>query len=88
MADLETLIAKAIKDADKSWFNENYRSQAQNVLKALRRAGFEVVPRTPSNKAVEETVALMPYGRMRPNDYIQHVYQLMLDHAQKYQDMN
>ena len=32
---LEDIIAKAIKDADKSFFNEDYTKQARSVMSAL-----------------------------------------------------
>ena len=45
--DLRAIIALAIKDADRTWFNEDYGQQAVAVLRALRKAGYEVVPAEP-----------------------------------------
>lgn len=84
MSRIRDLIAFAIKDADRSIFNEDYEKQAQVVIGALRRAGYEIVPREPSPKMVDETVANLPYGRMHQNQLVTALYQLMIDNSLKF----
>jgi predicted CoA-binding protein len=47
MSKLRDTIAQAIRDADKSFFNEDYVKQADNVRGELRKAGYEIVPLKP-----------------------------------------
>ncbi|HYD99133.1 MAG TPA: hypothetical protein VEH84_07100 [Alphaproteobacteria bacterium] len=86
MSKIKTIIAQSIKDADRSWFNENYNAQADSVVNALRKAGYEVVPQQPSDRMVEETIENLPFGRMRPPDLVRELYRLMLAMARKYPD--
>lgn len=84
MAGLEDLIAKAIKDADKSFFNENYSKQAQSVLSALRQAGYEVVPVKPPPLLVEWAKENIPFGRLRPADLISQMYTMMVENVRRF----
>lgn len=77
-ADIRTAIAKAIKQADKSWFNEDYDKQAAAVLSALRREGYALVPTEPGEKAIEAGLEAMQAGRHRPADVLRSLYQAMV----------
>ncbi len=83
MADLTTLIAKAIRDADKSWFNEDYTKQAAAVEAALRAKGWVICPQQAPDKLVEFAVENLPFGRMKPEDLIRELYQLLVTNARK-----
>ncbi len=85
MTDLATLIAKAIRDADKSWFNEDYGKQATAVLTALRAKGFEICPKEASDGLVTHAVENLPFGRMKPDDLIRELYRMLVSNARKFQ---
>ncbi|WP_029010592.1 hypothetical protein [Azospirillum halopraeferens] len=81
---LEDLIAKAIKDADKSFFNEDYTKQARAVLAALKKTGYEVVPSRPPEGLVEWAKENIPFGRLRPADLISQMYTMMVDNVKRF----
>ncbi len=81
---LEDLIAKAIKDADKSFFNENYNKQAKAVVAALKKAGYEVVPNRPPDGLVEWAKENIPFGRLRPADLISQMYSMMVENVKRF----
>ncbi len=81
MTDLTTLIAKTIRDADRSWFNEDYTKQAAAVLNTLRAKGYEIVPREASAELVTYAVDNMPFGRMKPDDLIRELYATIIGAA-------
>ena len=47
------VIAKAIQSVDWTFFNENYNRQAEEVVRALNRSGYAIVPRAPSTDMVD-----------------------------------
>jgi len=77
-------IATAIKDADKSLFNEDYVKQAKSVVNALRKAGYEVVPVHPPDELVTYASENIPFGRLRPTDFIKTMYSTMVANARKF----
>lgn len=83
MADLITLMAKAIRSADNSYFSEDYSKQATAVLKALGSAGYEVVPKQASEKFLEYAQENMPFGRMKPEDFVREFYGLLVANARR-----
>lgn len=84
MADLPTLIAKAIKEADNSIFNEDYSRQALAVLMALRAAGWELCPKEAPEGLVTFATENMPFGRMKPEDLMRELYKLMVNNARRF----
>lgn len=84
MSDLPTLIAKAIRDADKSWFNEDYTKQALAVLTELRTQGWDLCPKEAPEGLVTYAVENLPFGRMKPEDLIRELYKLMVANARKF----
>lgn len=84
MADLTTLIAQAIKDADNSWFNEDYTKQALGVLNELRSQGWDLCPKEPPEALITFAVENLPFGRMKPEDLIKELYKLMINNARKF----
>lgn len=84
MADLTTLIAKAIKDADNSWFNEDYTKQALGVLNELRSQGWDLCPKESPEALITFAVENLPFGRMKPEDLIKELYKLMISNARKF----
>ncbi|QJE72063.1 hypothetical protein HHL28_02145 [Aerophototrophica crusticola] len=81
---IQDTIALAIKNADKSWFNEDYSKQAKAVVEALRKAGFEVVPVKPPDELVTYASENIPMGRLRPTDFIRTMYSTMVANARKF----
>lgn len=81
---LEDLIAKAIKDADKSYFNEDYTKQARSVMTALRKAGYEVAPVKPPAGLVEWAKDNIPFGRLRPTELIVQMYSMMVENVRRF----
>jgi hypothetical protein len=82
--NIEDLIAQAIKDADRSIFNEDYSKQARAVVSAVRKAGYEIVPRKPPDGLVEWAKDNIPFGRLRPSDLISQMYTLMVENVRRY----
>lgn len=76
--EVRTIIAKAIKSADSSWFNEDYSKQAAEVVRELGRAGYAIVPKEPDADLTETGVEALQAGRHRPEDIIKAVYQAMV----------
>lgn len=84
MADLPSLIAQAIKEADNSIFNEDYTKQALGVLTALRAQGWDLCPKEPPEGLITYCVDNMPFGRMKPEDLIRELYKIMIANARKF----
>lgn len=78
------IIAQSIKDADKSFFNEDYMKQAKSVVDGLRKAGLEVVPVKPPDELVTFASENIPFGRLRPTDFIRTMYSVMVANARKF----
>ena len=81
---LEDIIAKAIKDADKSFFNEDYTKQARSVMNALKKAGYQVAPIKPPEGLVEWAKENIPFGRLRPAELITQMYSMMLENVRRF----
>ena len=81
---LSNTIAKAIKDADKSFFNEDYVKQANAVIIALRKAGFEIVPTKASDGLVDFACDNLPFGRLKQQDFIKELYTLLVENSRRY----
>jgi hypothetical protein len=73
------LIAEAIHSADRRYFFEDYSAQADAVLKALRDAGLQIVPREPTEAMMEAGKNSLTYGAQRPGDLLKNLYQAMLN---------
>ena len=84
MPDLGDVIAQAIKEADSSIFNEDYSKQARAVLVALRRNGYEVLPREPKPEALEFILQNLPFGRLKQSDLIRAIYRLVVENARRF----
>ena len=81
---LEEIIAKAIKDADRSIFNENYNKQAKSVMTALKKAGYEVAPIRPPAGLVDWAKDNIPFGRLRPHELITQMYSMMVENVRRF----
>ncbi len=84
MPSIQEIIAQSIKDADKSFFNEDYMKQAKSVVDALRKSGLEVVPVKPPEELVTFASENIPLGRLRPTDFIRTMYSTMVANARKF----
>jgi hypothetical protein len=83
-SEIEDIVADAIRAADNSWFKEDYIAQAERVMRRLRAKGFQMVPRKLSDRAVEKAVETLPYGRLRPADYVRGVFKVLVKASQRY----
>lgn len=84
MPSIQEIIAQSIKDADKSFFNEDYMKQAKSVVDGLRKSGLEVVPVKPPEELVTYASENIPLGRLRPTDFIRTMYSTMVANARKF----
>ena len=76
-------IAGAIKTADKSFFNEDYSKQGAEVISVLRREGFEIIPKQPSEELLEYLVDNMPMGQMKPEQLMKELYTIIAENARR-----
>lgn len=84
MSSILETIALSIKKADRTIFNENYNKQAEAVVAGLRKAGYEVVPIRPPEALVDYAKENIPFGRLRPADFIRAMYSTMVENARKF----
>ena len=61
------VIAKAIQSVDWTFFNENYNRQAEEVVRALNRSGYAIVPRAPSKDMVDAGREAIEIGQHLPS---------------------
>ena len=76
--DIHTIIAKAIRSADRTLFNENYTKQAASVIKAVNKAGWGIVPLEPDDEAVREGAREIEVGQYLPSEVARVVYRAMV----------
>ena len=84
MADIQDIIAMAIKKADTSMFNENYSKQAAAVLQAVQKSGYEIVPIKPPEGFLPFVHDNMPFGRLRPSELVTQLYTLMVTNVRRF----
>lgn len=77
-AKLAETIAHAIREADKRYFFEDYTAQAEAVLRALRKAGFAIIPLEPTPDMLEAGKNSLKYGAQRPADLLRSTLQAMI----------
>ncbi len=85
MSDLQSLIAQAIKAADRSMFNENYDKQAAAVIQAVRKEGYEIVPLEPSQGLIDHINNNLPIDRLRPRELVGALYALIVKNARRFE---
>lgn len=73
------VIARAIQSVDWTFFNENYSRQAEEVVRALNRAGYAIVPRVPSKAMVEAGREAIEVGQHLPSAVAGVVFDAMVD---------
>lgn len=78
MAKIKDIIAKAIKEADTSYFGEDYAKQAASVIKALRQSGYTVVPSEPTEEMIAAGKQAIAFGASKPTDLIKSIYNAVL----------
>lgn len=78
MAHMEDLIAKAIKQADKSYFFEDYNKQAKAVLSVLHKEGYKIVVRNPTEEMQQAGTDIIRKGRVKPSDFVRMIYEAMV----------
>lgn len=78
MSDLKTAVAKAIRDADNSYFSEDYEKQASAALRAVDKAGFVVMPKDAPADIYAKVATMLPSGRIRPEDLVKQIYTITI----------
>lgn len=73
------IIAKAIKQADKSYFFEDYDKQARAVLKKLQEEGWAVTKCEADMDIFKMVADQIATGRMKPEEHVKDVYSRVLD---------
>jgi hypothetical protein len=82
-AKLVETVARAIRAADSSYFNEDYTKQAEAALQAVSKAGFALVPTTPEPEVFHKAADVMRTGRLKPHEHVQNVYETVLSMLQR-----
>ncbi len=80
MAELKTVVAKAIREADNSYFSEDYEKQAAAALKAIEKHGLVLMPKEAPEDIYAKVSNLIPTGRVRPEDLVRSIYNLTVTH--------
>jgi len=78
-APIKSEIAAAIKAADRSFFNENYNKQAEEVIKILRKKGYAIVPIQPDEDSIKDVADNIPSGRMNKYELMRALYAKFLE---------
>jgi hypothetical protein len=76
--DIEAIIARAIKNADTSYFFEDYRKQSRAVVSALKKAGISLVVHPPTEEMLKAGVEAIPSGRVKPETVAERIYSAMV----------
>lgn len=76
MGDVKLAVAKAIREADSSYFSEDYEKQANAALKAIDKEGFVLMPKEAPDDIYAQVSNLIPSGRIRPEDLVKTIYNL------------
>lgn len=83
----EIILAKAIRKADTRYFFENYSKQAIAAIEALEKAGYAIVPKTPTREMYDAAKKAIVYGQRKPGEVVGPIWEAMLDAAPgPYQD--
>ncbi|GIL40429.1 hypothetical protein [Roseiterribacter gracilis] len=80
------IIANAIRDADRSYFFEDYSKQASAVLKVLERRGYVVVPKDPTKPMLKAARDSLVYGVNKSSDIVTPIYKAMIEAAPPIED--
>ncbi|WP_425403089.1 hypothetical protein [Hwanghaeella sp.] len=77
--EVNGVIAKAIQSVDWTFFNENYNRQAEEVVRALNKSGYAIVPRQPSKDMVDAGREAIEIGQHLPSAVAGVVFNAMVD---------
>lgn len=75
---LVNLVAKTIKEADSSYFFEDYTKQAIAVINTISNAGYTLVPKDPSLKMIQAGVNAVMIGKTQPHELAKQIYSAMI----------
>ncbi len=77
-AKLIDAMAIAIRNADSSYFNEDYTKQATAALAALEKAGFAIIKKELPDDTWEKAANAMKTGRIKPAEHVKDVFETVL----------
>ncbi|MGV2432000.1 MAG UNVERIFIED_CONTAM: hypothetical protein LVQ98_00960 [Rickettsiaceae bacterium] len=83
MKDARILIANAIKNADKSYFWENYSKQADAVISALKAKNLAIVPLEPDSHMLKAGIDVLHIGKTKTKDLAEIIYKTMVKESCK-----
>jgi hypothetical protein len=75
------IIASAIRDADRSYFFEDYSKQAGAVLRALERRGYVIVPKEPTKPMLKAARDSLVFGVNKSSDVVTPIFKAMIEAA-------
>ena len=78
MSKLIGILAEAIKKSDTKFFFTNYKKQAESVMTALKKNGYEIVPKDASDAMIDHMLSDLPYGRMEKRQMAKEFYKLSI----------
>ncbi len=78
---LHSEIARAIQNADNSYFFENYSKQAKAVLRTLEQEGYIIIPKDPTEDMIKAGADAILPGKVRPDVLVRHVFSSMMKAA-------
>ena len=81
--NLRNVIAQSIKDADNSYFFEDYTTQAHAVLKAIKASGYRIVPETMEKDEFKTIANSMKMGKMPPEQHVENLYHTFIAYWEK-----
>jgi hypothetical protein len=71
-------IARSIKEADNSYFFEDYTKQANYVLAKLNEFNLHIVPMEANDEMINAGKVVISYGATRPTDLVKNIYNSMV----------
>ncbi|TAE84307.1 MAG: hypothetical protein EAY76_00225 [Alphaproteobacteria bacterium] len=80
---IQKIIAKAIQEADKSYFFEDYSKQANAVMQALKAANLTFMPTQPTERMIQAGIAAIGSGKIRPEDHVRYIFTDMIKEGMK-----
>jgi hypothetical protein len=81
--DIKDIIATAIQQADKSYFFEDYTKQSTAVLKALNKAGYDIIPTKLPEDLAQNVAKNMRTGRVKPEDHVRNLIETAFKELKK-----
>ncbi|NDB83006.1 MAG: hypothetical protein EB127_09755 [Alphaproteobacteria bacterium] len=73
------IIAKAIKEEDRTYFFEDYTKQARAVLQSLDNKGYILTPKHPTDNMIKAGVLAIQLGDVDARNLAKDIYSTMIE---------